>query len=255
MQRLITLIFFLWSSSSLAAPTLEKTTLLFWYPGEAGSPEAAQGLMDSLASYLDAKIPNTKWELRYENTVNGGEKRIKKSHFAVIHWEMEKKFGKKLNMTPLLRTAALPHKTTSEHYYLATGPCSKTPKPVLSIFSKEPLTQESVKAEFPDLSPNQYRFYTLNEGLTARLKAIAEGSCEGLVVSSRTWSALQRIKSRWATALQYKKSAAPHPTAHLVHMGKSTPELAQKLSTTLKNMNQTPEGQALLQTLQLANFQ
>jgi hypothetical protein len=237
----------------LSSPAHAKThTFLFWYPGEAGTTAQAQPLMDLFASYLDKKMPETKWRAQYFSVIDRGKTCIRgnKPVMGVVSNVMYWRFRHALGMEHVAATRPLPHGKTRESWFLVHGPCTQK-NPVRSTFVTEPLTPALLREHFSSDVPWKI---AQTHNLLGRLKTMATGDCHLAVVGERVWSTITRLKTQWSTALTATPSLKTHPTPSLVKFRHTEPKVADALLRVLRDMSADPEGKAILSELQLVGF-
>lgn len=223
---------------------------LFWYPGEAGTTEEAQPVLDEFFNYINVRFKTVKLAGKYFNTKESGLNFIKNQKPAIgivsySAWEANKTSFP--NASIWLATNPLPHGQAQENYLLV----GKYPSPSANIFSSEPLSKDFVK--------NRLGFDIKNDpqptsGILSKLKAIAEGSVQdSAILTPSEGAAFQRMSAPWTASLKIISKSNPVPTARVILFNPSLKNAAD-LRRVLLNMRNNPEAKPILDELRLVGF-
>lgn len=255
MKKLITIIFALTLLISTTAHA-RQAKMIFWYPGEAGSTEEAQGLLDELFEYLKKKNLELNIKGAYFNTVAGGKSYIKKDRPAlgIISYPayvMNK--GALENAKVLLATLPRPAGKKLETYVLVGK------KPLAdngeTIYMSEPLSRTFITQHlYPDL-PKSLKLEQTS-GVMGKLKKLSSGELKGYaLLTAIQYYTLSKLTTEWAMKITINdraKVSKPIHTAHVVMFGDYKEKDA--LTSTLLEMINDPEGKAILEELRLKGF-
>lgn len=233
-----------------------QTKMIFWYPGEAGSTEEAQSLLDELFEYLKKKNPKLNIKGSYFNTVSGGKSYIKKDKPAVgiisyPAYVMNKDVlgNAKVTLATLPRPAG---KKLETYVLVGKKPLADNGE---TIYMSEPLSRAFITQHlYPDL-PKSLKLEQTS-GVLSKLKKMGKGEIKGYALLTATeFYTLSKMKAEWAMELTINdraKTSKPVPSARVVIFG----DYKQKevLTSTLLEMKNYPEGKAILEELRLTGF-
>jgi len=255
MKYLITLVtaLTLFVTSAAHARTAK---MIFWYPGEAGSTEEAQGLLDELFEYLKKK--NSKLDIKgaYFNTVSGGKSYIKKDKPSIGIISYPAYVMNKSDLggaSPVLATLPWPAGKKMQTYVLVGK------KPLAdngeTIYMSEPLSRSFITQHlYPDL-PKSLKLEQTS-GVLSKLKKMGKGEIKGYALLTATeYYTLSKMKAEWAMELTINdraKPSKPIPSARVVVFGSYKEKEA--LISTLMGMQSCSEGKAILEELRLKGF-
>lgn len=227
--------------------------LIIWHPGEAGTTAQASPLMDLFGEYLAAKIPGTRWEVRYFPDVAGGRHFLRNSQpaFGIVSDVARAHLPARTPTQNLLATRPLPHGRTTERRHLVQGPCADA-KAAAVVHATAPLPATDIQRDFALARAPQVK---ITANLLGTLKQIAGGACASAVVSEREWRTIARLTTPWRQGLRATPSAHAHPTPRVVQFGAAGASHAAALQRALRGMAQDPDGRAILGELQLAGFE
>lgn len=227
--------------------------ILFWYPGEAGSTEEAQPILDELFTYLNTKVAPDAVSGRYDNTVEGGLAAIRKEkpQMAIISyaaWAQHK--GKLGDANVILSTLPAPHGQRTERYWLVGSAATLPPAPTL--LSSEPLSAAFVRAElFPDL-PAGAKLQSTPQ-MVAKLKDIGLGKLNASAILTPTEATtLSGISAAWAEGVKRIAPSKPVPTARVVLIDPLFD--ATKIRAALVGAGADPKARPILDELRLKGF-
>lgn len=246
----------LMAAASLAAarPASAKTVnMVMWYPGEAGSTEEAQPVIDLLFEYVNKKISPDKIQGKYFNSVADGLTHIgsRKPAVAIISYAAWAQNKGRLQGDVILATLPLPGGAKTESYALV-GLAGETARN-LPIVSSEPLGISFVRSQ---LFPNIPVDAKIKESpqLIFSLKKIADGELKSQAILTPTEAAtLDQISAEWATKIAVIERSKPVPSARVVLFDPAWGKAAAFKDALIK-MNGDPEGREILNELRLAGF-
>lgn len=254
MKHIITLITILTLFISTSAHA-RVAKMIFWYPGEAGSTEEAQPLLDELFEYLKKKNPKLDIKGAYFNTVEGGKSYIKKDKPAlgIISYpafEMNKEVL--TNTSVILATVPLPQGATKVGYILIGT--EKLADNGQTVYVSEPLTRAFITKYIAPGLPASLKIKQ-TQSMFSTLKKLASGELKGwaLLTYSENWT-LMKMKAPWTREVrkEYNAICQDIPSARVVMFGDYKEKDA--LISTLMEMKNDPEGAAILEELRLKGF-
>lgn len=245
---LILSLLFIASRTSFASDSM-----IFWYPGEAGTTIEAQPLLDTFTKYIETKIPALKISAKYFNTLDEGLSFINKtkpklgivSYFA---WDENKvKFpGAKV----WLATNPLPHGKKEEVYTLVKKKGSQGAAP--KIFLSEPMTDNFVR-NILGLNQTQNATLSTTPQMLFKLKEISEGKQNALAILTPTESeTLKKMSAQWTRELEIIAQSKPVPTACVILFGQIPVE--NELKKLLFEIKNDAAAQEMLEEMRLAGF-
>ncbi len=234
--------------------------MIFWYPGEAGTTEEAQGPLDALFNYVNSKVAPDKLSGKYFNTVEGGAAFIKQSKpkFGIISFAAYQMNSASLGQNAvLMQTLPLPDGKPSERYVIVGKSAAPKDWAGITLYSKQPLTSEFVeKFILPPLPyplPPGERVKTVQNILPA-LKDVAAGTKPGgVILQPIEHFTLKGLQQPWVKELSIWHISNEMPSAPLVIFGADDP-FTQKFKAALLNMANDPQGKQILETLRLKGF-
>ncbi len=245
---------------SLAA----EVKMVFWYPGEAGTTEEAQPVLDEFTNYVSAKLKTAKLSGRYFNTADGGLSYIakQKPQLAIISYPAWETNRSKLQGAEVwLATNPLPHGQRQESYLLVGRSPSPSPLPQgeraiaagMTVFSSEPLNADFVKNVLGFLKLKEPKLQQTPQ-ILQKLKAISEGAAAGAAILSPTEGAtFKRMTAAWTRSLQVIGESRPVPTARVVLLS-PLPKGAENLKHVLLELKNDAEAKDILNELRLTGF-
>jgi hypothetical protein len=230
--------------------------MLFWYPGEAGTTEEAQGTLDALFDHINPKIAPDKLSGKYFNTVEGGAGFIRQARpkYGIVSFAAYRINSASLGQnTILMQTLPLPDGRPAERYVIVgRGPAPRDWANV-QLYSKQPLTNEFVKEFILPPLPQGERVKNVQNILPA-LKEIASGARQGgVILQPIEHFTLKSLKQPWVKGLSVWHISNELPSAPLLLFG-TEDGFTQKFKAALLNMASGPEGKAILETLRLKGF-
>lgn len=244
---------FVFLSIFFARESLAATNyFLIWHPGEAGTTEQAQPILDAFAQYLQNKLPNTTWSGKYFSTVKDGESFIKKSkpQFGIFSDLIFQQYRDRLNLKSIATTKTSLNDNTEESWYLLNGTCSI--KGLKTIYATQPITQKEIISNFAS-TPNMRIEQTNN--ILGKLRAVADGECAHVLISERTWRTLGQLHADWTKKLQATVSAHKHSTPRVARLPNTNAQLEIELVKALRDMNNNEQGNQILKALQITSFE
>ena len=231
----------------------KQLNMIFWYPGEAGTSEEAQPLIDAFLDYLNVKIAPDRLAGRYINTVEEGLSYIRTNNPCIgivsyAAWmQNRQKFPKAAAVMSTLQT---PGGGNTQRYALYGSVESVSPK--ATVLSSEPLSAKFVKTElFPDI-PDGASFKQSPQMLF-KLRAIGEGkSSYFAILTPSEAGALSRLSAPWASGLKRIALSKPVPTARVVLFDASFD--ASRIMAALEAAGSDPKAAEILSELRLKGF-
>jgi hypothetical protein len=239
----------------LAAKTAEARALkmVFWYPGEAGTTEEGQPVIDAFLDYLSGKLAPDKISGRYVNSADSGISYIRKEKPVIgivsySAWSQHK--GEFPGATVILSTLPLPAGKRLEFYELV-GREDKIPANAQILWS-EPLSPGFIRAELFPLIPGDATFSQTPQ-MIFKLKEIGEGRNNSIAILTPTEAAtLARVSAAWAKGVKTITKSKPVPTARAVLFDSAFD--ATKLKAALVGAAADPKAQEILEELRLKGF-
>jgi len=247
----ITLLVLLAASQAAA----RSASIVFWYPGEAGSTEDAQPIIDEFFSYLSKKLGDVTIHGRYYNSVNGGLQYIARRRPAVgiVSYAALTQYRDKLGgPSVIMATLPLPGGKATERYALV-GRVKKL-KPGAVLLSSEPLKKSFVKQHLFSELPGD-AIITPTEQIFSGLKRIAAGELDAYAILTPIEAAtLAKLKSPWAKELVVIERSESVPTARVLLFDPAWSD-TQKLKRILADAGRDPEAKEILLELRLKGFE
>lgn len=229
-------------------------TIVFWYPGEAGTTEEAQPVLDTFLGYVSGKVKTVELGGRYFNTTEAGLAFINKQKPSIgiisySAWEANK--ARFPSAKVWLATNPLPHGQKQENYMLAgKGP---VPNANVTVFSSEPLDNEFIKNQLGFTQLKDFKPQPTTQ-ILFKLKSIAEGIASGIAILSPTEGAtFQKMSAPWTKSLQIIAKSKPVPTARVVIFNPPLKDEAN-LKNIFLNLRNDPEAKEILEDLRLVGF-
>ena len=234
---------------------MARATMIFWYPGEAGSTAEGQPVLDAFFAYLNQKIAPESVRGSYFNTIDGGLAEFKKSRPAVgivsyAAWTQERA---KLpaGATVLLGTLPSPAGTPTERYTLVGTAAGM--KPGMKVIASEPLTLDFVRAQLFPALPAAAALSQAPQ-LLLNLKQIAEGKLDAVaILTPSEATSLARVSAAWSQALKVVAQSQPVPTARVVLFDPAWKGVAA-FKQALLGIGSDPAARPLLDELRLMGF-
>jgi hypothetical protein len=256
MKRSLAAIVFLCAiTAALAAHArADEVKMVFWYPGEAGSTEEAQPVMDAFSEYVNDELKPDMLTARYFNTVKGGLDYIagQKPKVGIISYAAWAQNRAKLRGADVvLATRPLPKGREVQRYALV-GKGKSVPENA-KVYSSEPFTPDFVRG---DLFPNLPGGATLaqTDRIFVKLKEIAAGE-EGTIaiLTPIEASTFKKLKSDWAKQIKFIEESKPVPTARVVIFDEAW-KGKEKLSEILLTADKDPKAAGILEEMRLVGF-
>lgn len=228
--------------------------MLFWYPGEAGSTEEAQPVIDAFCDYLNQSLAPTSITGKYFNSVDGGLRYIsgEKPKVGIVSYSAWTENRAKLGSAAVMLAALpLPGGKPTERYALA-GSAKEIPAGA-KIYSSEPLTQAFISQHlFADL-PGDVAFEQTDR-IFVKLKAIASGKENAFAILTPMEAfSLKKLSSPWTKPLRFLKESQAVPTARVV-LFDPTWKQAPALSEALISSGKDPKASDILEEMRLKGF-
>jgi len=198
--------------------------MIFWYPGEAGSTEEAQPVLDDFLGYVSQKMGDVQIEGRYYNTVDAGLKFIseKRPAIGIVSYAALTQYADKLGAPSVfLATLPLPGGAATEKYAIVGR--SKDLKPGVKILSSEP-------------------------------KKISSGEMDAVaILTPIEASTLAQVSAEWARGLVQISVSENVPTARVLLFDPAWKD-ADRLRQVLIGAGSDPAAKDLLLELRLKGF-
>jgi len=232
----------------------DEVKMVFWYPGEAGSTEDAQPVMDAFSEYVNGELKPDKLKARYFNTVKGGLDYIasQKPKIGIISYAAWSQNRAKLGGADVfLATLPLPRGKEVQTYSIV-GKGKEMPDGG-KVYSSEPFTSDFVRANlFLNFPAGASLVQT--DRMFVKLKQIASGEEKALAILTPTEAAtLAKLKSDWAKSIDTIEESKPVPTARVVVFD-SAWKGKEKLSEILLAAEKDPKASAILEEMRLKGF-
>lgn len=230
---------------------------VFWYPGEAGTAEQAQPVLDALFDYLNKKIDGATFSGKYLNTDKAGLSYIKNSkpEFGILSsLAIDQNKSSLTSHSIIARTKPLPLGTTTEEYCIVGFKADWTVPSTLTVYTSLPISDSFFKKHFMTNFSSKVEIKR-TDAMLKTLKELSSTNSSQAVALLTPFEkfSIDRMKSDWTKNIRPIQTCQTFPTAPLVFFG-SKPEITDKLLTTLKEMNTDPEGKQILKTLRLVGF-
>jgi len=228
--------------------------MIFWYPGEAGSTEEAQPVIDAFFDYMNRSIAPESMSGQYFNTVKGGLDYISRHRpkVGIISWAAWAQNRKKLGGAKvIMATLPLPGGKETQTYSLVGA--AKDVEPGSTIYSSEPFDANFVRQHlFPDLPEGVTIKQT--EAIFMRIKKIGVGEEKGFAILTPTESStLRKLKSDWAKSLKSVATSKAVPSARVVVFDGGW-KGQEKFSKTLLTAGDDPGAAEILEEMRLKGF-
>lgn len=242
------LLFFTSISRAAAQP------IIFWYPGEAGSTQEAQPILEEFTQYLGTKISKLKLSPKYFNTVDEGLAFINNSKpvLGIISYSAWEEYKAKFPEAKVwLATNPLPSGKKEESYLLVSGETSAGSG--APVFSSEPLTADFIVSRLGFAQAQNFT-PTPTSQILMKLKAIGNGETKAMAILTPTeGSTLKMMTAPWTKKLKIVASSKPVPTARVV-LFSSMPKDMESLKNTLLQIKNDPVAKGILDELRLVGF-
>jgi len=232
----------------------EEVKMVFWYPGEAGSTEEAQPVMDAFSDYVNGEMKPDQLKARYFNTVKGGLDYIasQKPKIGIISYAAWSQNRAKLGGADVfLATLPLPYGKELETYSLV-GKGKDVPESA-KVYSSEPFSSDFVRESlFPNFPAGASLSQT--DRMFVKLKRIASGEEKALAILTPTEAAtLSKLKSDWVKSIDTIERSKAVPTARVVVFDGGW-KGKDKLSEILLDAEKDPKAADILEEMRLKGF-
>ena len=237
---------------ALAQPRLDFVII---QPGQPGTPEDAQPVMDALAAYLQNKLgKQVAIQGRYFNRADSAQAYLQtaRPRWGIVGLGFFLENRERFDLRPAAATR--PGGSDQDLWRLVVGP--KGPAQWRQIQGKVSGTMLFDQAAAGQLlfasHPGQLPFAL--EGTfqpLAAVRAVLAGRTAGAVLDRPQWEALQALPQ--FTQLRVLLQSKPLPTSPVVTFGAPDARTAQ-LTKVLQGMEQDPAAASLLQLLQTEGF-
>jgi len=238
-------------------------TMIFWYPGEAGSTKEGQPVLDAFFDYINSKMGTSKLSGKYFNTTEDGLVFIlkQKPNIGIVSyaaWEANKN---KFPGTQIwLATNPLPHGQKEEQYIIVGKTPSPSPLPSGErakgegpVFSSEPLSKEFIQNQL-GFNQTQKMTPTATPQILLKLKSIAEGTLTAAaILTPNEGATLSKMTAPWTKSLTIIAKSKPVPTARVILFNNPSKE-HDSLKKILLNMRNDPAAKEILEELRLTGF-
>lgn len=256
MKRLLAAITFLCALTlAMAAHArAEEVKMVFWYPGEAGSTEEAQPVMDAFSAYVSGEMKSDQLKARYFNTVKGGLDYIarQKPKVGIVSFAAWSQNRAKLRGAGVfLATRPLP-KGREVQKYTIVGSGKGVPEGA-KVYSSEPMTPAFVRGNlFPNFPASAK--LTQTDRMFVKLKQIAAGEENAYAILTATEaSTLKKLKSDWTKSINTIMKSRSVPTARVVVFDE-TWKGKEKFSEILLTADKDPKAAEVLEEMRLVGF-
>jgi len=231
-----------------------STSMVFWYPGEAGSSEQAQPIIDEFFKYISGKLGDITVHGRYYNTVEGGLGYIadRRPALGIVSFSALTQYRDKMgDPKVILATLPFPDGKPTERYALVGR--GKDVKAGAIVMSSEPLETGFVRKHlFKDMPQNAV--ITPTDQLFSALKRISSGELDALAILTPTEAAtLAKLTSVWTKGLTVIERSESVPTARVLLFDPSFADL-KKLEEALLAAGKDPDAKDILLELRLKGF-
>lgn len=249
MKRLLIVLILLFVVSS---PAWASSSIIFWYPGEAGSTMEAQPILDEFMDYLKSKNSSLNLKAKYFNTNNEGLNFINqaKPELGIVSYAAWERYKDKFpNAKVWLATNPLPSGKKTESYALVG---KKSPYAgQLTAYSSEPMTKEFIRS---NLGFTQNITPTQTSQILYVMKQIASGKKQGLaILTPMETNVFKRMKAPWVKSLKIIAISKAVPTARVILFSPPSSN-TQELKKILLGIRNDPAAQEILKELRLVGF-
>lgn len=232
-------------------PAWASSSMVFWYPGEAGSTQEAQPILDEFTNYIKTKIPKLNLQARYFNTNDGGLNFIKnaKPELGIISYAAWEKYRSQFpNAKVWLSTNPLPLGKKVESYILVG---KKGASGQLTAYSSEPLTKDFIRN---NLGFTQNITPTQTSQVLYVMKQISSDKKTGVAILTPMEAyVFRRMKAPWVKSLQIIATSRPVPAARVVLFSSPSSKM-DGLKEILLGIKSDPSAQEMLKELRLVGF-
>jgi len=252
MQKRLFLLFVVFTVSIFHFPVRAQDALVmnFIFPGGEGSAQEAQSVLDSFFNFIQKNGgPRIRGEYFSSADIRSS---LKRSDLALMSLDA----FYQLKTKPEVLLSALPIETKKgAHYYVLglAGGGSKTlgSKVILSsrLLPKEYLQKVIFKGENDRIrvEPREHILQTLKKVSKGELKA-------DILLDSFEYHSFKKLSLKWTKNLKFLYKSRPLPPSPLVAIKKIPPATIKSLTQTLTKMNQSSEGQEILDILRIRGF-
>lgn len=229
--------------------------VLIWYPGEAGTTEQAQPVIDQYFKYLSDTIAPDVIQGKYFNTVEGGRSYIDSNRPVlgiVSLYAWSKQLSRLGSVLPVFATLPLPAGTPTDQYVVVAMKGAE-PSKIARLIMSEPLDAQFIKDNiFPKLPPETK--LERSGQMLFMLKKIADGSepAKALLTPAEA-STLSKISSPWTQNIQIVERSQPVPTAYVVVFDPTWPGISN-LKTAMLKSGSDPMATDILAEMRLKGF-
>lgn len=253
---IITCILFTYTNSASA----KNYSMLFWYPGEAGSTVDAAPVLDEFFTYINSRLKGDSLSGKYINQTQKGLDEIKRTrpNFAIISYiAITENKDKIPQYQTIAKTKPLPSGRAAEQFTIvgAKNRSAEAQGKDVTIYTSIPMGINFFKQNLaPDFKGN-INLAQSNMILT-NLKKIASGEENDRValLTPMEKHTFDNMNASWKESLMTIYTCRPIPTAELVYFGEK-PAINSQLTKILTDMPANPEGAEILETLRLKGFQ
>ena len=253
MKRIFFFLFLSLFLFSISGETKE-IKMLFWYPGEAGTPQEAKPVLDLFFHYLSKKLTSDQVTGVYINTVNDGIVSIKRElpDIAIVSYPTWVTYKNRMaGAEPWLSALPFPHGKSTEVYTLVGN--QSTLVAGATVYSDETLTSEFIQHYlFPSLK-NKIKIQKTPDTFNS-LKRIGQKEIKAyILLNPLEVRTLEHLKTPWSQNLHKIQTSQPIPTARVILF---SPDLPQKnrLQKILVEMQRDPAAKEILEEMRLVGF-
>jgi len=233
---------------------LAAATLVVCAPGYPGSSGEARPAMQALAGSLvtAAKMPPGSLEAVYEETEQGGLKRLSQKDASLVlaplpfHLEHERE----LRLVP--RLSAVPREGEAlERWTLVTGKDHPAKLSGYTILSTAGYSKRFVRAVAPELPPEVE--IRQDSSVLSSLRRAANGDKVAVLLDGAQAAALGKLP--FAASLATVSTSAPVPVAVVSTVDKRIPERTWKqLQPAFQRLGNDPQGREALEGVRMRGF-
>jgi hypothetical protein len=255
-MRLVIALVFLFCWRSAAAADL---TFAVIHPGQPGSPQEAQPVMDALADYLGSRVQAGKFHGRYENRLPAALELVQtaRPRWGIVSLPFYVRYGRDLRLEPLASTRPGGRDKDVWRVMVPRGGVGDWRELRGSALGTMFHVPDAAACLLFQVAPGELRIQL--EGTSQPLQAIRKMAKESshrpdspaIVVDSSQFEALQALPA--AEGLQVIHESRALPTSPVVSFGPAD-EAVKKLAGVLMAMTRDEKGRELLRVLQTEGF-
>ncbi|MDY0042081.1 MAG: hypothetical protein RBS57_17350 [Desulforhabdus sp.] len=248
----VALCLLIWTGNS---PSAESLNFVIIQPGQPGTTQEAQPVMDALAAYLQQRLPaNVKVAGSYYNVLADALDFVhaNRPRWGIVSLGFYAQFVENLQMTPIASTR--PGGFSKSILRLAVGKDAPDNWRDLrgTVFGSMLFAPELAACELFGYQARQLPFKLAGTFQPLKsLRAVGKGSETGLVVDRLQYQSMQSLPV--AKAVKIIQTTKELPTSPVVWFG-DPDDQSENLSKTLTAMRDDPDAASLLKILQTDGF-